>query len=682
VRIPHPTDAIAPGDLRRQTERLDGLPLRPSTARLVLDAYPDPPEDLRADPPAPSPLAALGAFPLGEIDPGWVLAQMRAGATSDPLAVVAGRPWWPVPLGHVVEAVQRLWRHAVAVGHAARRLARDAGDPDPDRLARVGLLHGLGRWALAAVDPRRLAQWLAEGDPRRRRALEDHWLGTDLTALGRTLAERWGCDPLVVDAAWLHADRDGALNGCASDPRRLALIQEAFAWGERTPWALLSSGTRAGPASEPALRGLIAEVQARCGSAFVEPDATPHEARRARSCARLRRRFDQRLAVASRCARLLDALAEGDPSDSPQVWAERAGRAWHDEPGVAAARVVWTAPGASPEGAASPGVADPGPAVMVVPLWDRGRLCAEIQLSPGSSHPELAATLAAIRPAWQAWAALVAERARLDQRLATVVAAYRLRVADEETRLGQAKLAALAEFAAGAGHELNNPLAVIVGRAQLLLARESDAATVRSLRAILGQAQRAHRILRDLMAVARPPELRPRLCQPDEVIRACLRDAQPEAEARGVQLVVAAHDSGPRVWADPDALRHIAEVLLRNALEALPPGGTIRVSAEANAQALSWTFQDNGRGIAAGARPHLFDPFYCGRQAGRGLGLGLSRAARIVAQAGGALHWHSTPGQGATFRVDLPLAEPPGRAPADPSTGMPSPSNGSPRPSS
>ena len=67
------------------------------------------------------------------------------------------------------------------------------------------------------------------------------------------------------------------------------------------------------------------------------------------------------------------------------------------------------------------------------------------------------------------------------------------------------KLDALGEFAAGAGHELNNPLAVIVGRAQLLLSRTDDPESARSLRIMLNQAGRAHRILRDLMFVGRPP---------------------------------------------------------------------------------------------------------------------------------------------------------------------------------
>ena len=74
---------------------------------------------------------------------------------------------------------------------------------------------------------------------------------------------------------------------------------------------------------------------------------------------------------------------------------------------------------------------------------------------------------------------------------------------------------------------------------------------------------------------------------------------------------------------------------------------------------LFWWFSDTGKGITADQGTHIFDPFFCGRQAGRGLGLGLPRAARIVELAGGRLKWSSDPGQGTLFQVHLPLPVPP-----------------------
>ena len=294
----------------------------------------------------------------------------------------------------------------------------------------------------------------------------------------------------------------------------------------------------------------------------------------------------------------------------------------------------------------------------MLPLAVQGKTRAQIQIwtnrEPIVDPARLAGSVA--HRAWESWAALVADRAVLDRRVQSVVESMRQQIDREDDRLETLKLEALAEFAGGAGHELNNPLAVIVGRAQLLLARSDDPETVRSLRIILGQAGRAHRILRDLIFVARPPAPRPRPCRPAELLRACLRDLQEECSARGIRLVSEIDESAPAGSIDPDALRHLAETLVRNAIQATPAGGKIVVRSNVRGDELSWSFIDSGKGISAADAVHLFDPFYCGRQAGRGLGLGLPRAARLVAQAGGKLQWSSNPGHGAIFQVHFPLS--------------------------
>jgi len=253
---------------------------------------------------------------------------------------------------------------------------------------------------------------------------------------------------------------------------------------------------------------------------------------------------------------------------------------------------------------------------------------------------------------------MIAQREQQSRALNEVMSTYRSRrerSADDERN---ARLDALAEFAAGAGHELNNPLAVILGRAQLLIPKVSEPDAIRSLRIVINQAQRAHRILRDLMYVARPPQQRPRPCQPDEILRAAVRDLKAEADARGIRLVNETVDPVPVAWADPDPLRHLADVLLRNALESTPSGGTVRITTSRVDDRIRWSVRDTGRGIAPHEGVHLFDPFYCGRQAGRGLGLGLPRIARFTSQVGGTLTWRSSPGEGTVFRVELPIQAP------------------------
>lgn len=206
---------------------------------------------------------------------------------------------------------------------------------------------------------------------------------------------------------------------------------------------------------------------------------------------------------------------------------------WCEEPEVNAARVVWR----DPEGDAGSAtaefvgaVADGRPASWTIPLESRAGVVAEIQLWLDPDQRDLRGRLERTRvvEAWRSWAARIADREVLERRLQAVVRGSRQSAEDEEERTRSAKLDALAEFAAGAGHELNNPLAVIVGRAQLLLAKSSEPATSRSLRIILSQAQRTHRILRDLMFVARPPEPRPAPAVPPK----CSAHASPNSRRK------------------------------------------------------------------------------------------------------------------------------------------------------
>lgn len=656
-------------DLRRRLDRLDGLPLRPATARALIGSLPEEPADDDADE-NPASDSSFGQ----DLDPGWILPGGSGLGISDQLQLVNERPWWhaPAPGSPVAKLLDRLWRHSVAVGLGARRLAREADDPNSQAVARAGQLCMLGWWAVAAVDPDRLVAWWGESDPARREQAILASLGSDLAELGRRVAERWGCDPLVIDSAWLHSDQDGSLDLLSDSPRQLAFVRQAYQWAEQTPWSLLRPERESAPV-DPRVRILTAEVQARCASPFVDPTATPHEERMTRQNARLRLQVRRLRADHGRADRFLELLAATPAGESPAEWADRMALAWCAEPGIEAARVTWT--DATPPGpaqshrpyghpgtpVASPAVADPGvPAPCVVlPLNDRGpiRAVAELQCGPDQAFGLISESDTAYRRAWNAWARILGERTRLERRLMAAMTTLRTRIRAEDDRLRLSKLDALGEFAAGAGHELNNPLAVIVGRSQLLLARSEDPDVARSLRIILAQAQRAHRILRDLMFVARPPSPRPRPCKPMELLDAIVAEFEPECQARGVRLISEINET-TTAWGDPEALRHLASILLRNALQAATPGGRIIVRSSQRGDELSWSVSDTGKGIRPEEAEHLFDPFYCGRQAGRGLGLGLPRAARIVEQAGGRIRWSSATGAETTFHVCLPVSPP------------------------
>ncbi len=666
-------------DLRRRILRLNAIPARPATARGTLSGISEESGDFEVRFGEPAKIRSLC-----ENDPGWMLAQACSGSfgSVETLEWIWTTPWWSAAdlSAEARECLTRLWRYSAAISLAARWFARDAGDPDPGAVASAGFLSQLGCWVVAAVQPEWLVRWCREADPIARREREVAELGMDLNELGRHSAERWGCAPLVVDATWLNGQHADTLVHIADEPRRLTFINEAMRWAERTPWALGRSRPCEPAPNDNRSRILVAETQVRCSASFVADDATPLEERFCRQSAGLRVRLLESERKSERLGRLAEALAESDPRETPDEWADRAARSWCAEAGVNAARVAWVNPEASD--AARPRAQQPGPragddgqpnvtgdtrpAALIIPLAANHRMRAEIQiwnqLEESDRQPTVDSTLV---EAWNTWAALVADRSLLEKRLIAAIASIRLTIESEETRLRERKLDALGEFAGGAGHELNNPLAVIVGRAQLILSRTSDPETRRSLRITLEQAARAHSMLRDLMFIARPPEPRPRGCGVAELLESCLREHHAECMERGIRLLDEIDRSLPDTWADPEALRHLADLLLKNAIQATPAGGSITVRAARLDDELLWSFVDSGKGMNHEEADHLFDPFFCGRQAGRGLGLGLARAARIVEQARGRLRWSSSPAHGSTFHVHLPIGQPPAEARAE-----------------
>jgi signal transduction histidine kinase len=238
--------------------------------------------------------------------------------------------------------------------------------------------------------------------------------------------------------------------------------------------------------------------------------------------------------------------------------------------------------------------------------------------------------------------------------------------------LEAAKLAALAEFAAGAGHEINNPLATIVGRVQALLRHETDPGRRQNLATIAAQAFRIRDMIGDLMVFARPPAPECERLVLNDALRAVVERFQDAARDQACSLTFEA-DVTVFATADPTQLNVVLSELVRNSLEAVAPqSGAIRASVTtATTEDRSYSVAivaDNGRGLSETDRAHLFDPFYSGRDAGRGLGFGLSKCWRIVNNHGGWIDVESAPGAGTTFRVFWPATPAPGGDPDAPLT--------------
>ncbi|MEQ8208544.1 MAG: HAMP domain-containing sensor histidine kinase [Lacipirellulaceae bacterium] len=224
-----------------------------------------------------------------------------------------------------------------------------------------------------------------------------------------------------------------------------------------------------------------------------------------------------------------------------------------------------------------------------------------------------------------------------------------------ERQLEQAKLDAMKELAYGASHEINNPLANISARAQALLRDETDPDKRRTLEAINQQALRAHEMISDLMLFARPPALVYEVFDVSEMLEGAYAESQEVCGERGIEITIKDIAEPFALNADRSQLTVAISALVRNAIEAIGTDGNVTVSAEQADGSARITVTDDGPGIPADVRKHLFEPFYSGREAGRGLGFGLSKCWRIVTEHGGTVEVESPEiGGGTSFTVRLP----------------------------
>ena len=248
-----------------------------------------------------------------------------------------------------------------------------------------------------------------------------------------------------------------------------------------------------------------------------------------------------------------------------------------------------------------------------------------------------------------------ADLLRLARRLAPLEALQ----TDFRQQLETEKLLAMKELAYGAGHEINNPLANISVRAQTLIKQEQDPERKRMLAAINGQVYRAHEMIADLMLFAQPPQLSPSETTLLPLLERVAEGLRPDAARQQSEIVVLPASTPVSAYVDALQLSLALHAMVLNALEAMGQGGRIelQVATRQAPRGKLWAeirVRDNGPGIDEHVRQHLFDPFFSGREAGRGLGFGLSKCWRIVTAHGGRIDVESSPGCGALFILALP----------------------------
>jgi signal transduction histidine kinase len=197
-----------------------------------------------------------------------------------------------------------------------------------------------------------------------------------------------------------------------------------------------------------------------------------------------------------------------------------------------------------------------------------------------------------------------------------------------QQQLHTQKMLAIKNFAYGASHEINNPLANISTRGQALLYDETDPDRRRSLSTIVAQAFRANAMIGDLMLFAHPPTMKLERQNLQNILHRSVEEMEIPLEANDIQVKLNG-DSNTHVVGDTNGLFEMFKALLQNCVDAME-AGNITIGWTTEIGQVRIKIVDNGPGIATDILPVIFDPFFSGREAGRGLGFGLSKAWRIA----------------------------------------------------
>ncbi len=230
---------------------------------------------------------------------------------------------------------------------------------------------------------------------------------------------------------------------------------------------------------------------------------------------------------------------------------------------------------------------------------------------------------------------------------------------DTQTRAAPAEnsLNALAEMAAGAAHELNNPLAVISGRAQLLAEAESDQEKKRILEQIYESARETSAIIEDLMSFAEPPEARAAQTDVKQILDEAIELAKQKTNAEYLDVQIAAAEGLESVFVDSAQVVSAIANVISNAVESYgEKPGPIKITAEAaeTGDSVKLQISDAGCGMDAETVQKATQPFFSAKPAGRKRGMGLAYTVRFIQLNKGSLNIASEPDSGTTVTICLP----------------------------
>ncbi len=220
------------------------------------------------------------------------------------------------------------------------------------------------------------------------------------------------------------------------------------------------------------------------------------------------------------------------------------------------------------------------------------------------------------------------------------------------------KLALAGLFAARVAHDIRNPLSSIKMQTQLLQTRlrdGGDTRTLASLAAVAGDVLQVESVVRDLLEVARPGEVRRVPGDLNALVRRCLAQVADRLSYRKIEQRVDLDPALPPVPIDADRLQQAILNVINNAAEAVTSGGTVTVRTAQTPQGASLVIVDDGEGVPADVLANVFDPFFTTKP--DGVGLGLVNARSVVEQHGGRITLEPARPRGTQVTIILPATE-------------------------
>jgi PAS domain S-box-containing protein len=231
----------------------------------------------------------------------------------------------------------------------------------------------------------------------------------------------------------------------------------------------------------------------------------------------------------------------------------------------------------------------------------------------------------------------------------------------KETQLRRAEsLAALTTLAAGVAHEINNPLGSISIRIQLLekmiRMESSDKNTmVKHLGVVKEEIERLKQIVVDFLFAVRPMDIQLLSEDPCTTVEEVADLIQPEAERKGISVIVKTGKSVPQILMDKRHLKQALLNLIQNAMAAMPEGGRLGVSTEYRNDEIQISISDTGTGIPEDLLTKIFEPYFTTKK--NGTGLGLTITFKIIKEHSGDISLESKEGKGSTFTIHLPVPQ-------------------------